>query len=458
MAPSDENSSTENAENEEAQKKNSISADLIRGHINTIILRTLYESDRYGYDIINEIEQKSHGQYSLKQPTLYSALKRLETQGYVRAYWGGVSNGGRRRYFSLTEEGRKVAEKNQAEWEYSRTIIDSLISQNDFDFSQPAPDKLDFRILRQATSRTPIVHEVEESPSAIPEAPVLPIEPTAQPVQENIAPQENIVTQPIENTEDKGSIPLFLTRSEEERNYKDILSKLYQKTIKTQTTEEAPAAVALEEPQTAPPTPVLPTDTNVPPAPVNNVQPEEEVVRYEEITVPFSSTKINFQDVEEQARYDGLRIWTAGGAVQKKDLPENFFNKGLTLLKASLIFFAVAMAETFLAVIFREKLQLELWYLITMLVIACVPPAVCGALCFAKYRPCCKRLKNNSSIYNGIILFITTFILLVAVDLIADIKFTDGISAITYLLIPFVYLLNIIVFAVSYYLLSRSKV
>ena len=144
--------------------------------------------------------------------------------------------------------------------------------------------------------------------------------------------------------------------------------------------------------------------------------------------------------------------------MQKKDLPENFFNKGLTLLKASLIFFAVAMAETFLAVIFRENLQLELWYLITMLVIACVPPAVCGALCFAKYRPCCKRLKNNSSIYNGIILFITTFILLVAVDLIADIKFTDGISAITYLLIPFVYLLNIIVFAVSYYLLSRSKV
>ena len=67
--------------------KSAISADLIRGHINTIILRTLYERDKYGYEIIEEIEKKSHGQYSLKQPTLYSALKRLETQGYINAYW-----------------------------------------------------------------------------------------------------------------------------------------------------------------------------------------------------------------------------------------------------------------------------------------------------------------------------------------------------------------------------------
>ena len=58
--------------------KSSISADLIRGHINTIILRSLYDRDKYGYEIINEINEKSHGQYTLKQPTLYSALKRLE--------------------------------------------------------------------------------------------------------------------------------------------------------------------------------------------------------------------------------------------------------------------------------------------------------------------------------------------------------------------------------------------
>ena len=86
-----------------------ISADLIRGHINTIILRSLDDGD--------EIEKKSHGQYSMKQPSLYSALKRLEKDGYVTSYWGGSVGGGRRKYFSLTEDGRAVSEQNRSEWE-----------------------------------------------------------------------------------------------------------------------------------------------------------------------------------------------------------------------------------------------------------------------------------------------------------------------------------------------------
>ena len=114
-----------------------ISSDLIRGHINTIILRSLYDGDKYGYDIINEIEKKSGGLYSLKQPTLYSALKRLESLKYVTSYYGDYSNGGRRKYFSLTDLGRKITEQNLSEWEYSRTIIDSLISDGNahYDFS-----------------------------------------------------------------------------------------------------------------------------------------------------------------------------------------------------------------------------------------------------------------------------------------------------------------------------------
>ena len=114
-----------------------ISADLIRGHINTIILRSLYDGDKYGYEIIDEIEKKSGGLYTIKQPTLYSALKRLESLEYVTSYYGDYSNGGRRKYFSLSESGKKITERNLSEWEYSRTIIDSLISDGNahYDFS-----------------------------------------------------------------------------------------------------------------------------------------------------------------------------------------------------------------------------------------------------------------------------------------------------------------------------------
>ncbi len=142
------------ADPEEKDEK-SISSDLIRGHINTIILRALYDGDKYGYAIIAEIERKSHGQYSLKQPSLYSALKRLEKDGYVTSYWGGSVGGGRRKYFSLTDEGKEIAETNQAEWEYSRTVIDSLISDKEFDFSNPAPSAVNMRVLKSSTSRVP---------------------------------------------------------------------------------------------------------------------------------------------------------------------------------------------------------------------------------------------------------------------------------------------------------------
>ncbi len=139
----------------EEKEEKSISADLIRGHINTIILRALYDGDKYGYAIISEIERRSHGQYTMKEPSLYSALKRLEKNGYVTSYWGGSVAGGRRKYFSLTDEGKEISEQNQSEWEYSRTVIDSLISDKDFDFNNPAPTAVNMRMLRKSTSRVP---------------------------------------------------------------------------------------------------------------------------------------------------------------------------------------------------------------------------------------------------------------------------------------------------------------
>lgn len=161
---------TNDKEKESADNASSISSDLIRGHINTIILRTLYDGDKYGYEIINEIEEKSKGQYSLKQPTLYSALKRLESQDYVTSYWGGASNGGRRKYFQITDKGKAVVEQNRAEWEYSRTVIDSLISERDYDFSNPPPaSSVDFNILKKSTSRVPISYSDENDEIELPD-------------------------------------------------------------------------------------------------------------------------------------------------------------------------------------------------------------------------------------------------------------------------------------------------
>lgn len=65
-----------------------INSDLIRGNIDPIILSVLIPADNYGYSIIKEIYRKSGEQFELKEPTLYSSLKRLEKSGYVESYWG----------------------------------------------------------------------------------------------------------------------------------------------------------------------------------------------------------------------------------------------------------------------------------------------------------------------------------------------------------------------------------
>lgn len=99
----------------------------LKGNIETIILCSLYNKDMYGYELAKSIKERSQNKYEIKQPTLYSYLKRLEQDGYVYAYWGGESSGGRRRYYKLTEKGRTDCEKFLAEWEYQRDVMGSLV-------------------------------------------------------------------------------------------------------------------------------------------------------------------------------------------------------------------------------------------------------------------------------------------------------------------------------------------
>lgn len=104
-----------------------ISSDLIRGNIDTIILRVLLQQDNYGYEIIKTISKNSEGKYELKEPSLYTSLKRLEAQGYIESYWGDESQGGRRKYYRVTKAGEDAYRGSLAAWKSARELIDTLI-------------------------------------------------------------------------------------------------------------------------------------------------------------------------------------------------------------------------------------------------------------------------------------------------------------------------------------------
>lgn len=104
-----------------------ISSDLIRGNIDSIILRVLCDADNYGYEIIKTILKISEGRYELKEPSLYTSLKRLETQKYIESYWGNESQGGRRKYYKITALGIENYERSLSAWKIARELIDKLI-------------------------------------------------------------------------------------------------------------------------------------------------------------------------------------------------------------------------------------------------------------------------------------------------------------------------------------------
>ncbi|HEY5562114.1 MAG TPA: PadR family transcriptional regulator [Clostridiaceae bacterium] len=106
-----------------------ISSDLIRGNIDTIILCILYDGDNYGYEIIKSITKKSEGKYELKEPSLYTSLKRLEGQKLIESYWGDESQGGRRKYYKITDIGKETYEKLFLAWKTGRALIDKLIER-----------------------------------------------------------------------------------------------------------------------------------------------------------------------------------------------------------------------------------------------------------------------------------------------------------------------------------------
>ena len=106
----------------------SISSDTLRGHTDTIILTQLMRGDNYGYEINKTIQQRTNGQYGFKEATLYTAFRRLEQSGLITSYWGEDGPGARRRYYVITDEGRRQWAENCREWQNTRALLDALIT------------------------------------------------------------------------------------------------------------------------------------------------------------------------------------------------------------------------------------------------------------------------------------------------------------------------------------------
>src|SRR5580704_494206 len=90
--------------------------ELKKGSAELLILALLEVEDRHGYDISRLIEQRSGGTLSFRVASLYPLLYRLEKRGWIQGRWVEKAGQRRRRYYRLTEQGRKVLSAQKRGW------------------------------------------------------------------------------------------------------------------------------------------------------------------------------------------------------------------------------------------------------------------------------------------------------------------------------------------------------
>ncbi|WP_042454655.1 PadR family transcriptional regulator [Neobacillus dielmonensis] len=109
-----------------------INKEVLKGHIDTLILSLLHNRDMYGYELAKLVREKSEEQFELKEGTLYLSLKRLENNKWISSYWGDEQGpGGRRKYYKLTLLGKEGFEEKRKEWEFVKKIIDTFLEGGD---------------------------------------------------------------------------------------------------------------------------------------------------------------------------------------------------------------------------------------------------------------------------------------------------------------------------------------
>jgi len=104
-----------------------LNKEMLKGTIDLLILSILNQEDNYGYEISKAIKDRTEGSFEMQEGTLYVSLKRLEKQKAISSYWGDESHGGRRKYYSITYEGKELLKEYIKDWKQTSRIVEEFI-------------------------------------------------------------------------------------------------------------------------------------------------------------------------------------------------------------------------------------------------------------------------------------------------------------------------------------------
>lgn len=104
-------------------------AEMLKGTLDMMVLRTLVSGDAHGHTIAKVIEHTSENLLEVEQGSLYPALHRLEDRKWVSSYWGASENNRKAKFYRLTAEGRKQLARETTRWRQMTRAIGLVMGE-----------------------------------------------------------------------------------------------------------------------------------------------------------------------------------------------------------------------------------------------------------------------------------------------------------------------------------------
>jgi DNA-binding PadR family transcriptional regulator len=101
--------------------------EVLRGHVDFLLLATLREGPLHGYGIVEKLRGSSGGAFELAEGTVYPALYRLEAAGLLASKWTTAA-GRRRRVYQLTKRGSTELERERREWKAFSLAVEAVVT------------------------------------------------------------------------------------------------------------------------------------------------------------------------------------------------------------------------------------------------------------------------------------------------------------------------------------------
>jgi transcriptional regulator len=101
--------------------------DVVQGTLDLLILKALAVEPLHGWGISDRIRRMSRDAFRIGQGSLYPALHRFDSRGWVTSYWRTTKNNRIARYYELTAAGRHALADEVARWRSFTDAVDLVI-------------------------------------------------------------------------------------------------------------------------------------------------------------------------------------------------------------------------------------------------------------------------------------------------------------------------------------------